>query len=167
MELIAILKGFELLIFNLQFYVALGTISMAAATAWSIKRQGNLYKIMELRMRINSFYIPFFEVFTQKWENDNGFKEKWDNVRPFVRNSSKATQNAIFDSDLYSKIPRLKYSDAIPLDREDYDAWDEFYAIAWKDFRDLDSKLMKLQKTKGTNLPESPDKHNFTLQLIS
>lgn len=38
MYLSVIWKGFELLIVNLQFYVAFGTISMGVATAWSIKK---------------------------------------------------------------------------------------------------------------------------------
>jgi hypothetical protein len=63
---------------NLQFYVAIGTISMALTTAWSVMRQGRLDKITDLRGRISSFYIPFIHVFTHKWTTDKEFQEEWN-----------------------------------------------------------------------------------------
>ena len=167
MELIVIWEEFELLILNLQFYVAFGTISMAVATAWSIKRQGDINKIKDIRIRIQSFYVPFFDTFTYKCENEKELQGKWNNVRPFIRNASRETQNAFFYYKLNEKIPRIIYLDTNQSNERDYNAWDKFYAIAWNDFRDLDSKLMKLQKTKGTNLPESPGEHNFALLPIT
>lgn len=166
MEISAILKEFELLILNLQFYVALGTISMAVTTAWSIKRQSNIYKINDIRSRIDTFFIPFFETFTYQFANETEFQRKWDSVRPFIRNASKATQNAFFNNKFSSKVPKTMYNEGALSEKQEYSASDNFYKIAWNDFKKLDSKLMKLQKTKGTNLPETPGDHNFKLQRV-
>ena len=159
-------KYIELLLSNLQFYVAVGTISMSVTTAWSVIRQNKLDKIKDLRERINSFYLPFFKVFTNNWKDDGEFKYAWDIIRPSIRNATIKTQKALFAPDIYHKSPKFSYDPDIPYEKKEYEAWDELYQTAWEDFRDLDQKLMKLQGTPGTVPPVNPDEHNFKLKKV-
>ena len=63
-----------------------------------------------------------------------------------VRNAAKKTQEALFESGIYNKSPRLWYLKGDSVAEQEYTAWHNFYDGAWKDFRKMDSLLMKLQK---------------------
>lgn len=155
-----------LLLSNLQFYVAVGTISMAITTAWSVRRQGRLDRIKDIRDRIHSFYYPVMNLFTFPWPDDDRFQAEWNRIRPFVRNASNKTQNALFGKGIYEKMPWLQYVEGDTQSELEYNAWDNFYNKAWEDLRKLDSILMKLQRTKGTETPKEPYPHNFNLEPL-
>lgn len=80
-----------------------------------------------------------------------------------VRNAAKKTQEALFESGIYNKSPRLWYLKGDSVAEQEYTAWHNFYDGAWKDFRKMDSLLMKLQKSEWTEMPASPDEHNFKI----
>ena len=158
-------KNVVMLLTNLQFYVAVGTISMAVTTAWSVRRNGKLDEVRDLKERINSFYLPFFEVFSHKW-NDEEFKDAWNRIRPFIRNASIKTQKALFDGGIYGKSPKLLYNEDDADEKKEYEAWDKLYQVAWEDFWDLDSELMRLQRKPRTKPPDDPIAHNFEQRKI-
>lgn len=156
-------NGVESLLLNLEFYVALGTILMAVTTALSVYRQGRLSKILDLRERINDFYIPLFNVFTYHWDNDAHFQEAWNVVRPHIRTALRGTVDALYNGEIYGKTPRLHYLNDNSDDEKEYEAWHNFYKEAWRDFKTLDKRLMRLEKNVRTDLSNEPDPPCFDL----
>ena len=160
-------NGVESLLLNVEFYVALGTILMAMTTALSVYRQGRLSKILDLRERINVFYIPLFHTFTYPWDNDTDFQKAWNGVRPHIRTALCGTVDALYNGEIYGKTPRLHYLQGVSDNEKEYKAWYNFYREAWRDFNTLDKRLMRLEKNVRTDLPNEPDPPCFDLIQLS
>ncbi len=163
-SIIEMWSAFLILLHNLQFYVALGTISMASTTALSVilseRRQFQRDKIFRIRSEINSFYLPFFDLFSKDWNNISSSLDdswnKWEHVRPFIRDVESATVNSFFENGMNTaQMPTVTQS-GTNRDESELGPWRNFHADAWKDFVILDKELRKLEKRAKTDLPASP-----------
>ena len=144
------------LLHNIQFYVALGTISMAATTAaslvWSIHRQKTQDLLYRIRNEMNLFYQPLLYLFRRNWEGEEleKFWWEWERIKLNIAYAEFDTLVAFYQNGLIdAKLPTVWYG-INERDESELEPWEKFYKVAWLEFIDLREELHKLEKRKVT-----------------